>query len=65
MHIAISRLGILRRLGKKLGPYLMLEFLLPGGTLFAFLLFLYQSRKLYVGSIAPRAALDQRMETSL
>jgi len=32
----------LRRFGKKLGPYLMLEILLPGGTLFALLLFLYQ-----------------------
>ena len=35
----------LRRFGQKLGPYLMLEVLLPGGTLLALLLFLYQRRR--------------------
>ena len=30
----------------KLGPYVMLEILLPGGTLVALLLFLYRRRKL-------------------
>ena len=39
MEIAMKHLGILRRVGQKLGPYLMLELLLPGGTLFAMLLF--------------------------
>jgi len=34
----------------------MLEILLPGGTLFALLLFLYQRAKLNAGSHAPRAA---------
>jgi hypothetical protein len=34
-----------RRAGQKLGPYLMLEILMPGGTLLALLLFLYQRRK--------------------
>jgi len=29
----------LRQTGKKFGPYLMLELLLPGGTLWALLLF--------------------------
>jgi hypothetical protein len=29
----------------KLGPYVMLEILLPGGTLFAILLFLYRRRR--------------------
>ena len=29
-----------------LGPYVLLEILLPGGTLFAILLFLYRRRKL-------------------
>jgi hypothetical protein len=38
-------LGILGRLGQKAGPYLLLEMLLPGGTLFALLLFLYRRRK--------------------
>jgi hypothetical protein len=30
---------------QKAGPYLLLEILLPGGTLFALLLFLYQRRQ--------------------
>jgi len=30
---------IVRQAGKKFGPYLMLELLLPGGTLWALLLF--------------------------
>ena len=42
MQIAINWLGILRRIGQKAGPYLMLEMLLPGGTLFALLFFLYR-----------------------
>jgi hypothetical protein len=51
MRIIVRSLGVLGQLGHKLGPYLMLEILLPGGTLFALLLFLYQRRKL-VSSIA-------------
>ena len=42
MQIAVDWLSILRRAGQKAGPYLMLEMLLPGGTLFALLLFLYR-----------------------
>jgi hypothetical protein len=34
--------GWLRRMGRKLGPYVMLELLMPGGTLLALLLFLYR-----------------------
>ena len=48
MQIVISSLGMLRRFGQKLGPYLMLEILMPGGTLLALLLFLYQRRKLNI-----------------
>jgi len=33
----------LRRFGAKLGPYLMIELLLPGGTLIAFALFLMRN----------------------
>jgi hypothetical protein len=33
----------LRRFGGKLGPYLMIELLLPGGTLVAFALFLVRN----------------------
>jgi hypothetical protein len=39
-------LGMLRGYGSKLGPYLLLEVLLPGGTLLALLLFLYRRSKL-------------------
>ena len=36
----------LRRLGKQLGPYLLLELLMPGGSLMALALFLYRQRAL-------------------
>jgi hypothetical protein len=42
MQIVTGILMILRRWGRALGPYLMLEILLPGGTLMALLLFLYR-----------------------
>ena len=45
MQAIIGWLGILRRVGQKAGPYLLLEMLLPGGTLFALLLLLYRRRK--------------------
>lgn len=57
MQIVISWLGILRRVGQKAGPYLMLEMLLPGGTLLALLLFLWQRRKPDIGRGAQRAVL--------
>ncbi|MGZ5764734.1 MAG: hypothetical protein ACXWHZ_15655 [Usitatibacter sp.] len=34
----------LRRWGHAFGPYLLLEMVLPGGTFFAFLLYLYRRR---------------------
>ena len=42
MQIAVNGLRILRRIGQKAGPYIALEMLLPGGTLFALLFFLYR-----------------------
>ena len=33
---------------RRVGPYLLLEILLPGGSLWAFLLFLYRRRTLAV-----------------
>ena len=54
MRRIIDFLETLRRFGQKLGPYLMLEILLPGGSLFALMLFLYQRRKAGIG----RAALQ-------
>ena len=57
MRIVISWLGILRRIGQKAGPYLMLEMLLPGGTLLALLLFLYRRREPDIGRGAKRAVV--------
>lgn len=53
MQFVISQFELLRRAGAKLGPYVLLELLLPGGTLFALLLFLYQRWKLNAGSLPP------------
>ncbi|MEP7062779.1 MAG: hypothetical protein ABI881_10295 [Betaproteobacteria bacterium] len=50
MQVVIHWLSMLRRIGQKAGPYLMLEMLLPGGTLFALLLFLYRRHKAGVDS---------------
>ena len=38
----MDRLQALSRLVQKAGPYLLLEMLMPGGTLFALLLYLHQ-----------------------
>jgi hypothetical protein len=57
MDVIIRGLRLLRRFGQKAGPYLMLEILMPGGTLLALLLFLYQRRSLGIGGIAQRTAL--------
>jgi hypothetical protein len=58
MEIAMTHLGMLRRLGQKLGPYLMLELLLPGGTLIAMLLFVWQrGGRTRAGAGARRIAL--------
>ena len=61
MHIVMSRLGMLRRLGQALGPYLMLEILLPGGTVLALLLFLYRRSELDIGSRVSRTVLAGRL----
>jgi hypothetical protein len=42
MQIIRSGCTWLRRIGQDFGPYLVLELVLPGGTLFALLLFLYR-----------------------
>ena len=53
MQRVIDHLETLRRYGQRLGPYLMLEILLPGGSLFALMLFLYQRRKNGSGRAIP------------
>ena len=66
MQRVMDHLETLRRYGQRLGPYLMLEILLPGGSLFALMLFLYQRRKLGTGCPGSRLALTlPRMLTSL
>ena len=52
MQVAVCTVGLLREFVQKLGPYVMLEILLPGGTLVALLLFLYRRRKA-AGALAP------------
>ena len=52
MQTVMSWLDMLRRVGQKAGPYLILEMLLPGGTLMALLLFLYRRRKSGIGGSA-------------
>jgi hypothetical protein len=39
---------MLQRFGQNFGPYLVLEILLPGGTLLALLLFIYRRRKVTI-----------------
>ena len=56
MQRFLDILAQLRRLAQALGPYLLLEILLPGGTLFALLLFLYRSEKLSLGNMMPQPA---------
>ena len=57
MQRVISSLEILRRIGQNWGPYLMLEILLPGGTLLALLLFLYRRGKLNTPRYTPRTGV--------
>jgi hypothetical protein len=44
-----GRWGFLGRLVQTFGPYLIVEILLPGGSLIALLLFLYQQKRLPFG----------------
>ena len=61
MQIVINWLGILRKFGQKAGPYLLLEMLLPGGTLLALLLFLYRRKKPGIG----RGARSRRSSSAM
>jgi len=45
MERVMESLGLLRRLVQGFGPYLLLEIVMPGGTLLALFLFLYRRRK--------------------
>ncbi len=51
MEILLVGLEALRRLAQKAGPYLLVEMVMPGGTLIALLIYLCQRAK--------RRSLDQ------
>lgn len=59
MWIISAGLEFLRRVAKTFGPYVLLEVLLPGGTLFALLLFMYRNGGLHPEGVLPitRASL--------
>src|SRR5262245_6168764 len=48
-----AALETLRRVARGFGPYLLLELLLPGGTLIAVLLFLYRNGGLHPENVLP------------
>ena len=56
MELVITLLTALRRAVQRFGPYLIVEILLPGGTLVALLLLLYRSGRLRMGG-PPAATL--------
>ena len=51
MEIIRNGIGWLRRIGQNFGPYLVLELVMPGGTILALLLFLYRRGNLLRVSI--------------
>lgn len=57
MDVAVRVCGMLRQFGQSVGPYLVLEILMPGGTLLALLLFLYRRRQYATRSIVKRRVL--------
>ena len=48
MEIVIALIEIARRLVRDAGPYLLMEILLPGGSLLAMALFLYRRRESFL-----------------
>ncbi len=55
--IAVRSFRVFGNLAQKAGPYLLLEILLPGGTLFALLLFLYRRNRRLGATAAPRIGI--------
>jgi len=56
MELVATLLNALRRAVQRFGPYLVVEILLPGGTLVALLLLLYRTGRLRMGG-PPAAAI--------
>jgi len=65
MAFVIGILTVMRRWAQVFGPYLMLEILLPGGTLLALLLFLYRRRLAVQTASAATSNPLQRLEARL
>jgi hypothetical protein len=53
METIKAALAFLRRVAQGFGPYVLLELVLPGGTLFAVLLFLYRNGGLHPENVLP------------
>ncbi len=60
MQFVVRSVAVTWELARRLGPYLMLEILLPGGTLLALLLFLYRRRRVYGAASTRQNALATR-----
>ena len=58
MQWLTRHLGLVRKLVQTFGPYLLVEILLPGGSLIALALFVYQQKRLPFGRdfLAPALA---------
>ena len=54
--IVVQNLKVFRNVLEKAGPYLLLELLLPGGSFFALVLFLYRQRQQVGATHLPRAS---------
>ena len=59
MEIATIVLELSRRLLQKAGPYVVIEIVLPGGTLLALALYLYRHRKSFFEAPSIRRAADR------
>ena len=61
MEMLIIGLEMLRRWLPRVGPYVVVEIVLPGGTLLALLLYLYQRRNSSIGRDLPLPPLRTAM----
>ncbi|TMH33869.1 MAG: hypothetical protein E6H63_00165 [Betaproteobacteria bacterium] len=52
MEIVVAIIEIVRRLARGMGPYLLVEILLPGGSLLALALFLYRRRESFLNAVS-------------
>jgi hypothetical protein len=60
MQIIMNIIEFLRRFGQRFGPYVLLEILMPGGSLLALLLFIHRQRSATVEFRLRRSTIGQR-----